>query len=166
MTAVERRIKHVERRRLCGEREGGMWGMEENVWKGRGCVRKGRAKVLEWIGNAWKARGNVTKGRSNVRKGRGCVEKGRANVQKWVGNVRKGERNERKGRGRVVEDGANAQEWTGNVRKGGNNVWKWRGCVVKGRGAERKGSKDVSPCCRLGLSRWTSITFIGWMLLY
>ena len=24
---------------------------------------------------------------------------------------------------------------------------------MKGRGNERKGSKDVSPCCRLGLSR-------------
>lgn len=28
MTAVERRIKRAEMRRLCGEREGGMCGME------------------------------------------------------------------------------------------------------------------------------------------
>ena len=38
MTAVERRIKRAERRRLCGEKEGGMCGMEgprgkdEVVW--------------------------------------------------------------------------------------------------------------------------------------
>lgn len=38
--------------------------------------------------------------------------------------------------------------------------------MVKGRGTERKGSKDVSPCCRLGLSRRASITFIGRLLLY
>ena len=29
-----------------------------------------------------------------------------------------------------------------------------------------KGSKDVSPCCRSGLSRRVSITFIGRLLLY
>ena len=48
----------------------------------------------------------------------------------------------------------------------GGGAWKGRGCVVKGGGNERKGSKDVSPCCRLGLSRWTSIMFIGSLLLY
>lgn len=53
----------------------------------------------------------------------------------------------------------------GNVWNGGG-AWKGRGCVVKGGGNERKGSKDVSPCCRLGLSRWTSIMFIGSLLLY
>ena len=36
--------------------------------------------------------------------------------------------------------------------------------MVKGRGTERKGSKDVSPCCHSGLSLRASITFIGWML--
>lgn len=107
MTAVERRIKRAERRRLCEEREGRGCVVKgrSNVWKGRGCVGKGRANVPEWIGNAWKARGNVTKGRSNVWQGRGCVGRGRAKVLKWVGNVRKGEGNERKGWCCVVKGG-------------------------------------------------------------
>lgn len=38
--------------------------------------------------------------------------------------------------------------------------------MVKGRGNTWKGGKDVSPCCRSGLSLRASITFIGRLLLY
>ena len=37
----------VERTRLCSEREGGNVWNGGAAWKGRGCVRKGRGKVLE-----------------------------------------------------------------------------------------------------------------------
>ncbi len=42
-------------------------------------------------------------------------------------------------------------------RKGGSNVWKDRGNVWKGL-------KELSPCSRSGLSRWSSVKFIGWLL--
>ena len=48
VTAVERRIKRAERRRLCEEREGRGCVVKgrSNVWKGRGCVGKGRGCVV------------------------------------------------------------------------------------------------------------------------
>ena len=34
----------------------------------------------------------------------------------------------------------------------------------KDRGYVWKGLKECSPCSRLGLSHWSSVTFIGWLL--
>ena len=45
MTAVERRIKRAERRRLCEESEGGNVWNGGGEWERRGCVVKGKGAM-------------------------------------------------------------------------------------------------------------------------
>lgn len=54
MTAVERRIKRAERRRLCEESEGENVWNGGGEWKGRGCVVEGRGKMCGMEGASGK----------------------------------------------------------------------------------------------------------------